>query len=282
MAHVDLALAGVATDACWLLSINVLLWLVSLRLGKTWPVDFVWSGWPPLQCALIIIRAPHGGLLARRMLTCALVSVWGARLTTNFVSRGGIGHEDWRYTDMRHQFGRDFWWMSLFSVFLGQCTFLFGACLSLYGALLATHALDALDAAAAIVAIGAISLEAMADSQMDAFQHDRRARRTPSTILERGLWRWSRHPNYFGEASWWWGVWLFSARASPLWVAAIGPAGMTSLFLLISVKLLEDRQLRTKGAAYREYMRAVPSDLIPVPPLVARTLGPRWLTLARH
>ena len=81
----------VAADALTLLSICVLLWLVSLRLGKTWPVDFIWSGWPLLQCALIIARDPHGGLFARRALTCTLVALWGGRLTYNFVSRGGIG-----------------------------------------------------------------------------------------------------------------------------------------------------------------------------------------------
>ena len=273
----------VAADALTLLSICVLLWLVSLRLGKTWPVDFIWSGWPLLQCALIIARDPHGGLFARRTLTCALVALWGGRLTYNFVSRGGIGHEDWRYTDMRQQFGSHFWWVSFFSVFLGQSIFMFGGCLSLYDALLETHALDVFDAAAACVSLGAISLEATADLQMDAFQRERQTMVTTAPVIDRGVWLWSRHPNYFAEASWWWGLWFLSARSGgPGGLAWIGPAGITSLFLLISIKLLEDRQLRTKGAAYLEYMRDVPSDLIPIPPALARVLGPTWLTLGRH
>ena len=90
------------------------------------PVDFVWSNWPIVQCLLILARASvHAKgdatvVGSRAYLVVTLVIVWGLRLTTNFVGRGGIGHEDWRYADMRVQFGRHFWWISLFSVFLGQ------------------------------------------------------------------------------------------------------------------------------------------------------------------
>ena len=217
------ALEHVLADGLLLLAINVLLWLASLRLGKTWPVDFIWSCWPPLQCARILSRRDDddGGLLylgARRAGVVALVCCWGARLTWNFVSRGGVGHEDWRYADMRRRTGpAHFWWASLFSVFLGQTAFLFAACLSLYGALRPPD--DAggddgglLDACAALVCGGAIALEAVADAQMDRHVAARRDGKTDARVIDRGLWRWSRHPNYLGEvrgACWrpcWWPV----------------------------------------------------------------------------
>ena len=111
----------ISADAATLLGINVFLWIVSLILGKTWPVDFIWSGWPPVQCLIILWRGGgDGGICARQQFVCVLVALWGYRLTHNFVIRGGIGHEDWRYTDMRTQFGKHFWWVSLFSVFIGR------------------------------------------------------------------------------------------------------------------------------------------------------------------
>ena len=267
-----------AIDAGALAGVNILLWLVSLPLGKVWPVDFIWSGWPPVQCILILARAfpqwQSGGAEVRRLLTCVLVAVWGWRLTCNFVARGGVGHEDWRYANMRRQLGRHFWWASLFSVFLGQTIFMFGPCLALYGALLGSRPLDACDAWAASVCAGAILLEAAADMQMDAFQAARREKRSDACILETGLWAWSRHPNYLGEVLWWWGLWLFGVREAEAWVVA-GPLLITALFLGVSIKLLEDRQLEHKGDAYREYRTRVPSTLLLVPPPVGRWLGRR-------
>ena len=110
--------------------------------------------------------------------------------------------------------------------------------------------------------------------QMDAFQAARREKRSDASILETGLWAWSRHPNYLGEVLWWWGLWLFGVREAEAWVVA-GPLLITALFLGVSIKLLEDRQLEHKGDAYREYLTRVPSALLLVPPPVGRWLGRR-------
>ena len=118
-------------DGMMLLCVNVSLWVVSLGLGKTWPVDFVWSSWPIVQGWLILMRQRGVGEdvpIWRAGCLVGLISIWGARLTFNFVRRGGIGHEDWRYADMRVAAGQHFWWSSLFSVFLGQSMFMFGGC----------------------------------------------------------------------------------------------------------------------------------------------------------
>ena len=195
---------GLEQDAITLGGINLAFWLASLGLGKTWPVDFIWSCFPPLLCLLIIVREPDTGVCERRIVGCTLVATWGFRLTHNFVSRGGVGHEDWRYSDMRRTFGRHFWWASLFSVFLGQAAFLFSACMSLYGVLCAPEPLTATDAAGAAVCFGAVLLEAASDLQMDAFVAARREHRTDATVIDRGLWMWSRHPNYLGLCSFGW------------------------------------------------------------------------------
>lgn len=264
----------VLSDATLLLAVNVALWLISLPLGKTWPVDFIWSGFPPVLCCIIISRSAFGEC-ARQILVCILVFLWGFRLTQNFVTRGGIGHEDWRYTNMRTQFGANFWWISLFSVFIGQTIFLFAACLPLYGALTAPGALDAIDALGAAVGAGAILLEAVSDAQMDAFQARKREHKTDAVIIDSGLWLWSRHPNYLGELLWWWAVYALGYRTAASY-AMVGPLAITLLFVGISVGLLEDRQRANKGAAWEEYVRAVPSSLVLVPPSLGRRLG-AWL-----
>lgn len=280
MASVDPIAHGLSADATTLLSINVVLWLLSLRLRKTWPVDFIWSTWPLLMCAQIICREPEQGRRTRQLVICLLVALWGGRLTLNFVLRGGIGHEDWRYTAMRSQFGAHFWWVSLFSVFLGQSVFMFAACVSLYGALLCNRpGCSSADLLAALLCVAGILLELLADRQMDAFQALKRARRTEALVIERGLWLCSRHPNYFGELLWWWGVWLLGAHSAPWWVVS-GPVAITLLFQFISVPLMEDRQLQSKGFAFRAYRRRVRSSLLPLPPSVRRVLLPPTPQLA--
>ena len=266
---------GLLSDGLALAGINVSLWLVSLALGKTWPVDFIWSMWPPLHCARIVSRSTHG-CGARQAVVCALVAAWGLRLTLNFVSRGGIGGEDWRYVAMRSQFGAHFWWISLFSVFIGQSVFMFTACLPLYGALLSSAAmLQRADVLGTCVCVAGILLELFADKQMDAFQAAKRRQKTDAVVLDRGLWLRSRHPNYAGEILWWWGAWILSTSSdAPAWVLA-GPCGITLLINLVSIPLLEERQLLNKGDEYRAYQRRVPSSLVPIPPFVSEMLEPR-------
>jgi steroid 5-alpha reductase family enzyme len=115
-----------ALHAWWLLGINVALWVASLILGKAWPVDFIWSSWPIAHVLHIIYTTPHATDSADAVAVAAVVAVWGLRLTYNFISRGGIGHEDWRYTDQRAQFGPKLYpVLSLVTVFLGQSGFMF-------------------------------------------------------------------------------------------------------------------------------------------------------------
>lgn len=132
---------------------------------------------------------------------------------------------------------------------------------------------SAVDGAALGVTTFAILLEAISDCQLDAHIAARREKRTDATVLSSGLWAWSRHPNYLGEMSWWWGVWLLGCESSSTWPALAGPLAITFLFAGISVKLMEDRQIANKGDLYREYQREVPSPLLLLPPPIGRWLG---------
>lgn len=265
--------ALVGTHAVSLFSVNVGLWLLSLKLGKTWPVDFIWSTWPIVQGEWLGATneaAPHS---LRNLLTMIPVYVWGVRLTWNFILRGGIGHEDWRYSEMRSQQGRFFWIGSLFTVFLGQSCFMFSGCLSLYPALCSETPPWALPAGVAIMA-SATLIEATADRQMDAFLTQQPKERDhgekdsimlPKHVMDRGLWAWSRHPNYFGEWLFWVGMWI-AGGAQCRSFSFVGPSLVTVLFLGISVDMMERRQLERRGEAFRSYQRRVPSSFFPLPP----------------
>jgi len=201
-----------------------------------------------------------------------LVCVWGFRLTNNFYARGGIGHEDWRYTDMREKFGKNFWWVSLFSVFLGQTIFLFLPCLSLYGAIESEDPLEALDWVGGAIMFLGIMLETVSDQQMNDFIERKKIGKVTDPVIHEGLWCYSRHPNYLGEILVWWGLYVFSLTKTDFWKVS-GPISITLLFVCVSVKLMEDRQLKNKGDAYRKYQQEVGSPLLLLPLAANRWIG---------
>ena len=272
-------LTDVWTDGVVLLVFNVFLWLVSLPFGTTWPVDLVWSNFPIYTCIAICVRdEEERGNRDRQLMVVCLVCVWGFRLSHNFVARGGIGHEDWRYADMRVRIGRWFWFVSFFSVFLGQCVFLWSGTLSLYGALTTPAPIGSLDWIALVVTLFSILLEAISDIQMNNFIALRKEKKTDKVVIDTGVWSWSRHPNYLGEILFWWGLYFFSMAGRGNdgrneWWVVLGPVAMTILIGVISTKLMEDRQLANKGRAFVQYRRKVGSPLMILPPGLNRLLG---------
>jgi steroid 5-alpha reductase family enzyme len=134
-------------------------------------------------------------------------------------------------------------------------------CLSLYPALaLGDAGFGWLDGVATCVGIAAVAIELAADEQMRAFA----ATKQPGEIMQRGLWRHARHPNYLGEIGFWVSLWLFAVSAAPgVWWVAVGPIAMIALFLGASIPLLDERSAarRPGFAAYAARTRA----LIPWP-----------------
>lgn len=256
-------------DLALMLVINISLWLLSVLVGKCWPVDFIWSSWPGLMAGMILVRSPLKFVSPKQWLFFALLWFWGLRLTINFISRGGVGHEDWRYSEMRKMVGpKLFPLLSLPMVFLGQSFFNFCGCASIYGMLRNGFSIvTARDLIGLFICVTAVVIETAADEQLDTFT---RKRPEGKQVLDTGLWSWSRHPNYFGELSFWWGLWV--CGGCELGPSFAGPFLMTLLFFVISVPLMEDRQLTRKGKLYYDYQSAVPSALIPLPPFIARAL----------
>lgn len=226
--------------------------------------DAYWSVAPPLLAAYFWTVAAPEASGARQVVVFALVCWWAVRLTYNW-ARGwtGLRHEDWRYVDLRASTGRAYWLVSLVGLHVMPTIQVFLGCLSLYPALaVGTRPFGLLDGVALLVTGGAIALEARADKELLRF---RRSRPPRDAILDRGVWSWSRHPNYFGEMSFWWGLWLFGLAAAPgWWWTVIGPVAITLMFRFASLPLIETRMLQRRPA-FAEHQRRV-SMVVPWPP----------------
>ncbi len=222
--------------------------------------DAYWSVAPPL------IGAYFGyveGAPPRLLVAMVLVSVWAARLTYNWWRRwDGLTHEDWRYVDLRGQTGRLYWVVSLLGLHGFPTVLVYLGCLPLWAVARSDAPLGLLDAVAVVITAGAIAIEAIADQQLSDHVASGRADR----ILDDGLWGWSRHPNYFGELAFWWGIAAFAVAAGALeWSTFAGAVAMTGLFFGVSVPMVEKRSRARRGDAFRDYC-ARTSLLIPWPP----------------
>lgn len=218
--------------------------------------DAYWSVAP------MVIVVGLGPSTTRGYLVMALVLAWGARLTWNW-ARGwrGLGHEDWRYVDIRAKTGRAYWLVSLVGIHVMPTLWVYLGVLSVIPALASSAPLGPLDVVGLVITGGAIALETAADEQLRRFRHDdARA----GAILASGVWRWSRHPNYLGEILFWWGLFAFALAADPTgWWRIIGPLGISILFVAISIPLL-DRRSVARRPGYREHIARVPG-LVPRP-----------------
>jgi len=208
--------------------------------------------------------AAQGDWGLRQALVLGLVCAWGVRLTANWAARWrGLADEDFRYREIRARTGRLYWPASLLSIHLLPTAWVFLGMLPVHAALAAPgRPLGPLDLAGALVTGGAIALETAADRQLRVFL---RARRDPAAVLDRGLWAWSRHPNYLGEVLFWWGLFLFGLAADPAraWTA-VGALAITLLFLLVSVPWM-DRRMRERHPEWIPHMARTPA-LLPWPP----------------
>lgn len=224
--------------------------------------DPYWSVAPiALVAYWALLPAAQGADHTRQTVVAVLVAAWGLRLTYNWY-RGwqGLRHEDWRYLDLQEQHGRAYWLVSFSGIHMFPTILVFLGCIPVYYALTSDlRAFGALDIAATVITAGAIIIEATADQQLRRFVT---GPHVPGGLLTTGLWKYSRHPNYFGEISFWWGLFVFALAANPSkeWPIA-GPVSMTILFVFISIPMIEKRHLERKPL-YHAYMHST-SFLIP-------------------
>jgi len=244
------------------LAYMTVVWLLSLPLRNASIVDSFWG--PGFLLLAAILPSISGGLDWRSWLVLALTTVWAVRLSVHITVRNWGKGEDRRYAAWRERAGGRFWWTSYFRVFAVQA----GALVVVAAPILVVAASQgpsrwtAWDIVGAIVWAIGLSFEAIADAQLQRFRRD------PSNqgrVLDRGLWRISRHPNYFGEALLWWGMFLVAMAVPYGYCAIVGPAAITFLLVRVSGVRLLEKDLVARSPAYVDYVRRT-SAFIPRPP----------------
>lgn len=241
------ALAGVA-----LLAIMSALWLLSLALRDASIVDVFWSlGF--VICAWIFAALTPQGAMPRKALLLALVSAWGLRLALHIWLRNRGKGEDYRYQSWRKQHGKRWWWWSFFQVFLLQGGLLWLISAPLLAAQIAAQPeqLGWIDWLGGLVWVVGFYFETVGDWQLTRFKSDPTNR---GKLLTSGVWRYTRHPNYFGDAAQWWGYFLLAVSAGGWWTI-YSPLLMTWLLLKVSGVALLERSLQDTKPGYQEYMR---------------------------
>ncbi len=253
-----LGLLGIA--AAVVAALLLALWFLSLHLRDASIIDPVWG---PLFVVVALVAAPLGsGDAARRWLLFGLTALWGLRLGIHLLRRKlAEPEEDRRYTAMRHRHPTTFPAYSL-GIFMLQ-----GALALLVGFPLIASAerhgaLNALTIPGLLVFAIGLAFEAIGDEQLRRFKADPNS---AGRVLDTGLWRYTRHPNHFGDACVWWGLWLIALPAGGIWWTVFSPVVMNWLLARGSGKPTVEKSIGRRRPGYADYIERT-SGFFPLPP----------------
>jgi steroid 5-alpha reductase family enzyme len=237
-----------------------ILWGVSLFRRDASIVDIFWGlGFVMLAWLSFGLRSSSS---PRALLLAVLVSIWGARLSSYLTWRNWGKPEDYRYAAMRERHGRRFPLVSLLTVFGLQGILMWIVSLPVQVGIVKAETFLLPAAIGVIFSAVGILFESLGDYQLARFKANPANR---GRLMDQGLWRYTRHPNYFGDFLVWWGLYLLAAQPGSWWWTIMGPLLMSLLLIRVSgVRLLED-SLRSRVAGYAEYVRNT-SAFFPLPP----------------
>lgn len=237
-------------------------WLVSLPIRNVTVVDSLWPSVFVVAAWSIQIWGPGEGGDGRSTLILAMITMWGATLATHLTRRNWGKPEDYRYDALRRRFQPFALW-SVLVVFGLQGLLMTVVSLPVQAVLGDANpsGLGWLDYAGALMWATGWAFETISDGQLRCFLADESNR---GKVMDRGLWRYSRHPNHFGDALMWWGIYVVSISAGGAWTFA-GPLVMTLLLLRVSGVILVERRMGATRSGYAEYA-ARTSKFIPRPP----------------
>jgi steroid 5-alpha reductase family enzyme len=238
----------------------IVLWLISLIKRDAsivdifWGIGFVAVGW--------LTVTTSGVVTARSLTLSALVSVWGLRLAGYLAWRNWGKPEDYRYKAMRNRHGRWFPLVSLLTVFGLQGLLMWAISLPIQIGIARAQTWHLAATIGVLLWVVGFLCESVGDFQLARFKSNPANR---GRVMNEGLWRYTRHPNYFGDFLVWWGFYFIAVDPSSWWWTIIGPLLMSFLLIRVSgVRLLES-SLRTRVAGYEVYVRTT-SAFLPLPP----------------
>lgn len=250
-----------ATAAITIAVLMIGTWSVSVAVKNASIVDIVWG--LGFVCVAWAVRFRVDGFSARQNLLVALTTIWGLRLAGYLFWRNHGKGEDYRYRNMRKHWGARFPWVSLVTVFGLQGVLMFVVSLPVQlGQGPLTPDLGWLAVAGVIVWAIGLFFEVVGDAQLARFKADPA---NAGALMTTGLWKYTRHPNYFGDACVWWGIALVAAETTVGRWGLIGAAVMTVLLRRVSGVVLLEKSLSKRKPGYAEYI-ARTSAFIPRPP----------------
>lgn len=252
---------GIGAAVIWLLM--TLLWLLSLQIKNASIVDIFW-GFGFVVLAYVYYFSVEDGVDTRQILLLAIVTIWGLRLAGYIFWRNRGHGEDPRYVKWRESNGARWWWQSYFQVFMLQGALMVIISAPLLGAQYYGDNggnLTILDGLAVLIWLFGFAFEAGGDAQLALFKANPENK---GKVLDTGFWRYTRHPNYFGDATQWWAYYLI-ALAAGAWWTVFGPIIMTFFLLRVSGVVLLEKSLTQTKPQYADYIRRT-SAFIPLPP----------------
>lgn len=244
----------------WLpLSVMLLLaiatWALSIKLRDVSIVDSLWSIFFIVFTVLFAWQMRSDTTAAYVLI--GLILLWGLRLSGYITVRNHGKGEDRRYQAIRARNQPNFEFKSLYLIFILQMALATVIVVPVVPILNGAEDADLLTYAGFVIAAFGALFETIADAQMARFKATRSAE---GTVMDRGLWRYSRHPNYFGEATFWWGIWVASASMGGAWTV-FSPLLMTWLLTRVSGVPLLEADLQQRSPAYRDYLLTTPRFL---------------------
>ena len=237
---------------------TLVVWAFGLVVKNASVYDPYWSVAPAVMAVGWMVT--FGAFGAAQLFLFAALVIWGVRLTANFITGWpGLKHQDWRYGMLKDKNPKIWWVTNLFGINLFPTWIVFACMIPAYIAVSHKAGISLLSVAGLMMSLGAVYLQIAADGQMRAFRQTKK----PGEHIETGLWRLSRHPNYFGEVLFWWGIWTMQMGTVPeVWITVLAPTAMTAMFLFVSIPMMETHMLE-KCPGYSAYQKRV-SVLIPL------------------
>ena len=245
-------------------ALMLVMWVVSVLMKNASIVDIVW-GLGFVLVAWVVRLTTDQGDDARQWLLVAMTTVWGVRLATYLFVRNHGNGEDYRYRAMRKHYGPRFGVISLYSVFGLQGLLMFVVSLPVQlGQADASPGLGVVAAIGVVLWTVGMFFESVGDAQLARFKKNPDS---AGKVMNEGLWRYTRHPNYFGDACVWWGIGLVAAETGTGAWGLIGSAVMTFLLRRVSGVTMLEKTIGRRRHGYDEYIRTT-SPFIPRPPRV--------------
>lgn len=239
------------TALSYMLIFGLLGWVLSVIKRNVTIVDSMWSLFFVIATFNYYLHSPQtSDSISRHSLVLILVVVWACRLFAYLSYRNRGGHEDRRYETIRNNNEPNFWLKSIYIVFGLQAVLAWIVSLPLLPAMLSTSPLGMLDLVAFLIWCLGFIWETLADWQLARFKSNPN---NLGQVLDQGVWRYSRHPNYFGEACIWWAYGLFGVASGNYWTL-LGPTLMHLLLLKVSGVALLEKDIAERRPRYAQYI----------------------------